>query len=415
MSGPQTGVATGRERTRVAVLFGGRSPEHEVSISTALEAIRALDARRFEAIPVYIAQDGSWHTGPALLERAFYQGLPGTLDQVMQVMLPADPRVGALVEASEKPASLLKRLSGGPARRHPIDVVLPALHGTQGEDGCVQGLLELAGLAYVGCRVTAAAMGMDKAMCKRVLTTAGVPVLPGVSVAREAWRRDPAAARGAIRATPGLDVYPLFIKPQHLGSSIGIGTADNDAELDAALARAFRVDSHALVEPRITQLYEINVSVLRTDGVEASVPERPISKTGVLTFEDKYGTQGGTKKSESEARSMAAARRKIDPDDVPADVKQEARRLAKLAFETLGCDGVARIDFLFDLGSGRLWFNEINTLPGSLSYYLWERSNPPRTYTALLSQLIDAAIAGHRARLEPEAKAGTLKPLFRGA
>jgi len=223
------------------------------------------------------------------------------------------------------------------------------------------------------------------------------------------------------------------------GKTLASFDVNQAAGLDAALAKAFRYDTEALVEPRVTDLYELNVSVLRSDALHVSVVEQPVSKTGVLTYEEKYGTgDSGAKRSMEEARSMAAARRKIDPPEVPGDVKQEVQRLAALAFEALGCAGVARLDFIIDRGKVQaslenpanpastthsdaptpackldgVYLNEINTLPGSLAYYLWEATNPPRTYTALLTELIEATVHAHGYR--DSLRQQSVRPLFGG-
>ena len=226
--------------------------------STSVPSRGALDSRRFDVRPVYIAQDGRWFTGDALRERPFYQSLPGSLDQVQHVTQQPDPTAPGLT-VLEPPAAggLLRRKKETAPRVLPVDLYLPALHGSFGEDGCIQGLFEMANVAYLGCGVLPAAMCMDKALSKQLLKAVGIPVLPGISIERDSWRKDPDKAREQVLATDGLDAFPLFIKPVRQGSSYGIAPAANPAELDAALAGAFKYDTEALVEPQITDIFEI--------------------------------------------------------------------------------------------------------------------------------------------------------------
>jgi len=378
--------------TQVAVLFGGRSTEHEVSVITGLEIVGALDVRKYQAIPVYIAQDGNWYAGPELADKSFYSRLPQALLEGTRVtLLPNGQNQGLTV--LDDHLTLSERVAGKKqSRTIPVDIVIPAFHGSYGEDGCMQGLLEMADVAYVGSGVLASALSMDKSQCKRLLQAGGVPVLPWATVNREEWRRDPVAAREAVLATAGTEQFPLFIKPCNLGSSIGIAAATDVATLDAALDQVFRFDEVALIEPQVVTITEINVSVMRGADVHPSVVERPLSKSGVLTYQDKYGSSGKAKKGQQRTGSIADAERRIDPKDVPDDIKEQAQAMAVQAFQLIDCAGVARIDFIFDQTQNRLFLNEINPIPGSMSYYLWENSTPPLTYTALLSEIIDNAL-----------------------
>ncbi len=405
-------MSTAHDLIKVAVLFGGPSTEHEVSIITGLEVVGALDTRRFEAIPVYVARDGAWYTGAALTDADFYRRLPGSLAEATRITLLPDGRARGL-RVLDNRRSLWNRMAGSQELETlPVDVFFPAFHGSVGEDGCMQGLLETAGLAYVGSGVAASAIGMNKALCKSLMHAAGIPVLPWAQVTREDWRADPLAARDAVLATPGLERFPLFAKPCNLGSSVGISPAGNAEELDTALSRIFRLDSAAIVEPQVTQLTEINVSVMQGRERRTSVVERPISKTGVLTYEDKYGAGGKGKKAIGpRIGSIADAERRIDPQDLPAKTKTLARALAERAFRTLDCAGVVRVDFILDGRDGRLYFNEINTLPGSMAYYLWEHSSPALSYTALLTELVEHALEARTIKAGL-ARDANLKTLF---
>jgi D-alanine-D-alanine ligase len=385
-------METDSHLTQVAVLFGGKSTEHEVSVITGLEIVGALDVRKYQAIPVYIAQDGSWYAGSSVGDKDFYSRLPGSLKEGTPVTLLPNGQAKGLTVLDET-VTLSERIAGKKtARTLAIDVFLPAFHGSFGEDGCIQGLFEMANVAYVGSGVLASALSMNKAQCKRLLQAHGIPVLPWTTVARGVWQRDPVAAREAVLAAEGTDRFPLFIKPCNLGSSIAIAAAADVAALDAALEQVFRYDDTALIEPQVVAITEINVSVLRGAELRASVVERPLSKTGVLTYADKYGSSGKAKKGQRRTGSIADAERRIDPKDVPEAAKTRAQQLALNAFQIIDCAGVARIDFILNQETGDVFFNEINPLPGSMSYYLWENSTPPLTYTALLGEIIEDAL-----------------------
>ncbi|HEX9944356.1 MAG TPA: D-alanine--D-alanine ligase [Thermoanaerobaculia bacterium] len=382
------------KRKRVAVLFGGRSVEHEISIITGLQLINALDAERFEPLAVYVAHNGRWYVGDALLDRKFYKGLPGALEALQQVALLPVPGLGGLLPVSK---SGVIRMDD----RIPVDVFFPAFHGSYGEDGCVQGLLELAGVTYTGSGVLASAVGMDKFVAKSIASSGGIPVLPGCLVRRDELDGGLAAVRRRILETPGLGSFPLFVKPCSSGSSVGISRAGSEGELDAALLRVFDVDLLALVEPCVVDPLEINVSVLDGRVIRASVVEIPLAEGGgLLTYEQKYMRRGGTKGG-TLAEGMAGASRVIDPADLPAELKSRATAYAIDVFRLLRCSGVARVDFLCDARKDAIYFNEINTLPGSLAYYLWAKTRPRLLYTELLNEIIEQAErqSGQRAQL----------------
>lgn len=370
---------TKSKRTRVAVLFGGRSVEHEISVITALQLMQAIDPAVYEVTPVYIAPSGTWHTGTELLNRSFYAKVPGNLSSLAEVTLLPKPGVGGLTKLSDH--SII-----------PIDVFLPAFHGQYGEDGCVQGLFEMADVPYTGSNVVSSAMTMNKYACKVFLKEHGVPVLPAQLIARSDAQRD---IRGAVERVLAHDGYslPLFVKPCNLGSSIGISKVKDASELAAALAKVFRYDTHALVEPCVNEIMEINCSVRDHDGIHASVVEVPVSQSGVLSYEEKYLRGGGKKTGQS--AGMASLTRVIDPQDLDPEIKRNVVELATRSFTALGCSGVARLDFIVDLATGNLYFNELNAFPGSCSFYLWVRSNPRVLYTTLIHNMIETAMKHH--------------------
>lgn len=366
-------------KLNVGVLFGGRSVEHEISIITALQLIKALDTEKYTVLPVYITPEGVWYAGSVLLDRDIYRSFNPKDLKLKEVTLLPKPGVGGLTEVRS-------------GKVLPVDVFLPAFHGDFGEDGCIQGLFELAGVIYTGSGVAAAAISMDKYLCKSVLRDHGIPVLPSAVVRKEEIQGDFVSLVRKIAKTPGLDDFPFFVKPCCLGSSIGISRARNERELGVSLVRVFRHDSLAIVEPLLEDMFEINVSVLRTgDGsVRASVVEVPHSDSGTLSYEEKYMRGGGKKGARSEG--MAALIRSIDPESLDQSLKDSVINIAIRAYTLLGCAGVVRFDFMHDNLTGQLFFNELNPLPGSLAFYLWVESTPRLLYTEVLDEIITASI-----------------------
>ena len=398
-------------RKNVAVLFGGRSVEHEISIITALQLINVLDVVRYRPVPVYVAQSGRWYTGDALLNKEFYRKIPGSLSQAQEVTLLPVPNTGGLSILKPKPSTWMNFFAKSD-RVIPIDIYFLAFHGTFGEDGCIQGLLELADVAYTGSGVFSAATGMNKYQCKTLLGAHGIPVLPGALIHRDEARKSLSQVRERILSTSGLEQFPLFVKPCNLGSSIGISVANDNQSLDAALVKTFRYDLQAIVEPCVKDILEVNVSVLEDTQPIASVVEVPVSTAGVLTYEDKYLREDGKKQTGSGSSGMAGLTRVIDPHDLDAHLKQAAIQYGVDAFRILGCSGVARIDFIVDSSSDQIYFNEINTLPGSLAYYLWAKSNPPVVYTELLNRIIEQAQIRQRTKASLRRDEG-LRSLFK--
>ncbi len=395
------------DRKNVAIMFGGRSAEHEISIITALQLIKGIDVVRYRPIPVYVAQDGGWYIGDPLLKEDFYKALPDSLATVTEVTLLPKTGTGGLTILRPQPRTLFSWFKSKPASRVvPIDIFFPAFHGTFGEDGCIQGLLEIADVTYTGSNVLSSAIGMNKWACKNLLRAHGIPVLPATLVNREEVQRNLTEVRTRILSTPGLHEFPLFVKPCNLGSSIGTSSAVDQSSLDAALVKAFDYDTQAIIEPQVKELTEVNVSVLDDEIPYASVVETPVSDSGVLTYEDKYLRKSGKNLASAESRGMASLNRKIDPDDLAPEIKNLAQRFAQQAFQILGCAGVVRVDFILDRTSENLYFNEINTLPGSLAFYLWEKSNPPLIYTALLNHIIERAIARKELKEHPKRELG---------
>jgi D-alanine-D-alanine ligase len=366
---------------RVGVAFGGRSVEHDVSIITGLQALGVLEERH-APVPIYIARSGRWYTGEALRELSIYQQDGGDPDAEE---IHFDLHNGRLLRAAATGGSLLR------GRRAPepieLDVVVLATHGTQGEDGCLQGALELARLPYVGPPVGAAAAAMDKLMTKAMLRHAGLPALDCLALRRAEWDIDRSGC--VARAQEAFD-FPVYVKPASLGSSVGVSRCSNEGELAEALELGFELDRTCLVEPSVEGGIEVNCSTIGRPGVEAraSVCEQPVAAEEFLSFEDKY--MGGAKSS-----GMKGAQRLI-PAPLSEALTAQVQDLAKRAFTAFGCAGVTRVDFLVD-SSENVYVNELNTIPGSFSFYLWEPAGLP--FVQLMDELIDLALEDQREQL----------------
>lgn len=369
-------------KLNVGVIFGGRSVEHDVSIVTAHQAMAVL-AEDHEVVPIYITREGRWLTSPGLNDLAVYKDKRwGEVGE--EAVLPATPGFAGL------------QLGGGRLRgprRVPLDVVVCAVHGTYGEDGTLQGLLEMADLPYTGSGVVASAVGMDKVAMKAVFASAGLPTVPHSLVEVARLDRDSQATLDAVEKEIG---YPAFVKPSRLGSSVGIGKAQNREELVAALDVARRYDRRILVERSMDGFIEINCSVLGGQGSEprASVCEQPVTLDDFLSFEDKYLRSD---KSGSKGEGMAGQDRRI-PAPISDTLTKQIQENALRAFKAVGASGVARIDAFANEETGETCVMEINTMPGSFSFYLWEPSG--MSFKSLLEQLIQIARAEQTARSE---------------
>jgi len=381
-------------RPTIAVMFGGRSLEHDVSVVSGLQILHALDPERFAPMPIYIDQQTRWWVGDDLWHNDAFKGGGPDRSRLIEVTLssgfgtsrlvPVDPSTVLPGMASRVTGVL--RAAGGTI---PVDCFVPVLHGTYGEDGCVQGALELGGCAYVGCGVMASAVGMNKRATKIMAQHAGVPVVPWLSLERAVLER----GHDWLSAFPAKVAdsfgWPVIVKPCNLGSSAGVSVAANADELISGVLRVFEYDVEALIEPFIKNRLEINVAVAGLDEPVASTTEMPVtSQDTPLTFAEKYRRQG--RKSVG-SQGMAGALRVLDPDHLPAEMRADAQRYATTVFAALGCEGISRIDFLIDADTNALYFNEINTLPGSLAFYLWSAAPHYWTITDLLARLIDRA------------------------
>lgn len=371
------------ERRTVAVLFGGRSLEHDVSVVSGLQILHAIDPDRFAPMPIYIDQATRWWIGDDLWHsEAFKNGGPDRA-RLTEVTLSAGFGTSTLVPISGG-------LPGVGQAAVAVDVFVPVLHGTFGEDGCLQGVFELGGCAYVGCGVLASAAGMNKRITKIVAQQAGVPVVPWRSCERSVLDRGSRWLQTLPADVESSFGWPVIVKPCNLGSSAGVSTAASADELIAGVLKVFEYDVEALIEPFIKNRLELNVAVAGLDEPVASVTEMPVtSQASPLSFSEKYKRQG--RKSVGSSEGMAGALRVLDPNDLPAEMRALAQKHATTVFAALGCEGISRIDFLIDADSNQLYFNEINTLPGSLAFYLWSAAPHYWTITDLLTRLIDRA------------------------
>jgi len=385
-----------KNETRVAVFLGGRSPEHDVSVITGLQALKAIDQERFAAFPVYVSPRGAWFVGNALTERRNYLPDSRTQAELTEVTLSlGEPGRGVLVP---KRTGLFARRSATE-----FDVALLAFHGLGGEDGQMQGLFETANVPYTGMRTLASALLMDKAATKRLLRGLDIPLLPDAVVTRGPTGLPTADSLTALLGNMG---FPCIVKPAHLGSSIGVGKAGDVEELRALLPAIFRLDRQAVIEPFVPNLAEYNVAVARVGGVvRTSAIEKPKRAEELLDFRQKYLSGGdgkaGTKGDAASSQGMLSLTREISPA-LPAGLEEKLRRWAVAAFEAVDGTGAPRVDFYCNESTGETWLNEVNPCPGSFAYFLWEAAEPPIGFTALLSALIDEALARHRESQLPD-------------
>ncbi len=368
-------------KTNIAVFFGCRSVEHEVSIISAVQAMRAINREKYDVTPIYVTKNGEMYTGENLFTIENYRNLPELFKNAEPVLLARKNDGVYMVYTDNKLFSKKKDTK--------IDVAFPVVHGTNCEDGTISGYLEYLGLPYVGCDILSAAVGMDKAVFKDVLKSAGLPVLDCVTFRTREYMLNKDKITAEITEKIG---FPLIIKPVNLGSSVGISKVNSLDELDEAIRLAASFTDRLLAEKAVTSLREINCSVLGdADECMASVCEEPFMNDEILSYEDKYlsNTKGG------KSQGMASLGRKI-PADLTEEKANEIKYLAINIFKAIGASGVVRIDFLLDTETDRVYANEINTIPGSLSFYLWEPTG--LKYTDMIDKLIDIAFKRERNR-----------------
>ncbi len=364
-------------KTNIGVFFGGRSTEHEISVISASQAMHAIDRTHYDVTPIYITKQGRWYTGEALFDLAAYRDVPSLLKRVEEVFMRPEYGDYNLYRG--------KRKMFGNDVVTKLDVVIPVLHGSNGEDGIFEGVLESIGIPFAGCNTLASANGMDKITMKMILQACDVPVVDYVWFTDKQWFSDRDRLIERIEERLG---YPVIVKPANLGSSVGIGRATSREQLIEKIDGAEIYSSRIIVEHMVEDLKEINCSVLGDcDDYQTSVCEEPIKSGEILSYEDKY--MGGSKG----AKGMQASQKRI-PADLPDDVTERIRFLAGETFRVLSCHGVSRVDMIIDNSNGNIYVNEINTIPGSLSFYLWEATGI--SFDQLMDRLVKLALKRKR-------------------
>lgn len=362
----------------VVVAFGGRSPEHEVSVLTAMQAIEALRDTSYNLVPLYISKSGRWLTGSNLLELENYQDLGKVQEQATACTFSFDEMGKPVLLETESSGFFSKPQS------YPVFALIPALHGSEGENGVFQGTCQMFDIPIGGSGVFASALGMDKVHTKSFCRAHNIPVIDEISFFEAEWQKK----QEKLVEELNQQGYPLMVKPVTLGSSIGIRKVSGKDELIEAIETAFRYDEHLLVERAVEPMMEINCSVLGVaDDNSASVCEQPLGKEATLTFSDKYQNEGDG------AKGMASANRVV-PAEISEDKKEYIQELSRKIFSLFGASGIARLDFLIDETTNDIYFNEMNTIPGSFSYYLWEEQGT--SMKELMVELIDIAIKQHQ-------------------
>ncbi len=366
-------------KTRVGVLFGGMSVEHEVSVISGLQALHALDTGAYEGVPIYITKQGEWYTGPELTSVEEFKDVAALKKKAKRVVLFTDESGRHLLLDPKPGLFKTKNIVDE------IHVAFPVTHGTYGEDGALQGFLEMNKIPYVGCDVLSSAVGMDKIAAKTILKGAGLPQTGYLWFYSKAWADNREDCLARVEAELG---YPVIVKPANLGSSVGVERAMNAEDLEQAVDLVVNYSHKVLIEKMVDNLKEVNCSVL--GDYEEALPSiiEEVGKTSeILSYADKYMNQA--------SKGMSGSAR-IIPANITEETRVKVQELAVKTFLELGAGGVSRIDFLIDTVTDEIYINEINTIPGSLSFYLWEPSG--KTFTELTSRLIQLALKRARER-----------------
>lgn len=364
-------------KTNIGVFFGGRSTEHEISVISASQAMHAINRDKYEVTPIYITKDGKWYTGDALFEVKNYRNMPKLLKELEPVYMRP-------VYDDYNLYKIKKPMFGSDVVTK-LDVVIPVLHGSNGEDGIFEGVLESTGIPFAGCNTLSSANGMDKVTMKMILQANDIPVVEYVWFTDKQWYKQKNELIDKIESNLG---YPVIVKPANLGSSVGIGRAKNREELIDKVEDAEKYSTRLIVEKMVENLQEINCSVLGDcDDYRMSVLEEPIKSGEILSYEDKY--MGGTKG----AKGMQASQKRI-PAELPDAETKKIQFLAGETFRVLSCHGVSRVDVIVDADTRDIYVNEINTIPGSLSFYLWEATG--LSFEKLMDTLVSLAVKRKR-------------------
>ncbi|MCM1386203.1 MAG: D-alanine--D-alanine ligase [Bacillus sp. (in: Bacteria)] len=365
-------------KIKVGVFFGGKSVEHEVSVISGIQALKAFDKEKYEALPIYITKENEMYTGEAAGEIENYKNIPELLKKSIRIFCICEQGKLNLVQYPEK--------KFGSSVVDYIDVAFPVVHGANVEDGSLQGFLRHYNVPLVGCDVAPAAVSMDKYVMKAVLKDNDIPILDCVTLHVSEYRQD---EESAYHKVENKVAYPVIVKPVNLGSSVGIKIAKDREELREALEYAYEFGQKVLIERAIMNLREINCAVLGDyESAQASECEEPVSSDEILSYEDKYvaGNKSGSE-------GMRTAKREL-PANLTPELREEIRSLAVKTFRALDCNGVSRIDFMIDKDTNKVYVNEINSIPGSLAFYLWEAVGKP--YAELLDDMVKLALKRER-------------------
>ena len=366
-------------KIKVGIFFGGKSVEHEISIITANQAITSLNKDKYEIVPIYISKNGKMYTGNKLFDLKEYKDLDKLIKNCEEIVCVNNGNTANILRVNSKifTNNIINT----------IDVAFPIMHGTNGEDGAIQGFLEILGIPYVGPDILASSIGMDKIMMRRILKEQDIPSLEYVAFYSLDYIK---SEDKYIKEIENKIDYPVIVKAGNLGSSVGIKKANNEEELKDAIDFAMEFSDRIMIEKAITKLKEVNCSIIG-DMINAipSICEEPIGSDEILSYEDKY--IGGAKTKSSGSKGMASLQA-----DISEDMNKKIQEIAVKTFKILGCSGVARIDFLVDLDDNNIYVNEINTIPGALSYYLWEATDKP--FDKELDELIEIAFKRNRER-----------------
>ena len=371
-------------KIKLGVFFGGKSVEHEIAIITANQAITSLNKEKYEIIPIYISKNGKMYTGEKLLDLKEYRDLDKLIKSCEEVVCVNDGNKAKILRVNGK--------MFGKNVINTIEVAFPIMHGTNGEDGSIQGFLEILGVPYIGPDVLASSIGMDKIMMRRLLKEQNIPSLDYVAFYSLDYIKD---EEKYIKEIEEKLTYPVIVKAGNLGSSVGIKKAKDREGLAEAIEFAMEFSDRVMVENAIVKLKEINCSVMG-DMIEAlpSTCEEPIGSDEILSYTDKYVGNNKTKGG-SKSQGMATLQRKV-PADISEEMTKKIQDIAVKTFKILGCNGVSRIDFMIDLENNNVYVNEINTIPGALSYYLWEATG--KTFEKELDELVELAFKRNRER-----------------
>lgn len=364
-------------KTVVGVFFGGKSVEHEVSIISALQVMAALNKEKYEVVPIYISKDTKFYYLDKLMEIENYKDLDQLITQATEVYFLKEHHQMGVYNAT----SLFRKKIVG------IDVAFPVVHGVNVEDGTLQGFLEMYQIPYVGSQVGSSAIGMDKIAFKKVLEASSFPVIEYMEVSRNDFEKD---SKDILQKLEDKLGFPVILKPYNLGSSVGIEVVKEEKEFLVKMEQVFLFTDKILIERCVTNLREINCSVMgNATKQEASILEEPIKADEILSFKDKYMSNGKGGMKNSKSSGMASLLRKI-PAELEKEQEEEITNLAIGVFKLLDCEGVSRIDFIIDVDQNKIYVNEINTIPGSLAFYLWEKKGI--SFENLCDQLISLAI-----------------------